>query len=315
MEAHDHGLQHDLELLLKSTVDRRRVLRWLGVGATTSLPLIGCGGGSGSNDALADTSSASPPGTTTNNSGTGTTTSNGTAASTGTTSGTVSTTSTSSNASCSVIPEETAGPYPGDGSNSNSTGSIVNVLQLSGIVRSDIRSSFGSASGVAAGVPLTVTLKLVNTNSSCASLAGYAIYLWHCDRDGNYSLYSSGVTQENYLRGVQATGSDGTVTFTTIFPGCYSGRIPHIHFEIYPSLASATSASNKVKTSQLTFPMATLNEVYNNASGYSASITNLSRISYATDNVFSDGVTTQMATVTGSVSTGYAATLTVGIAA
>lgn len=37
------------------------------------------------------------------------------------------------------IPDETAGPYPGDGSNGP------NVLAESGIVRSDITSSFGSS--------------------------------------------------------------------------------------------------------------------------------------------------------------------------
>lgn len=43
--------------------------------------------------------------------------------------------------SCEEIPEEPAGPYPGDGSNGP------NVLTESGIVRSDIRSSFGSSAG------------------------------------------------------------------------------------------------------------------------------------------------------------------------
>jgi protocatechuate 3,4-dioxygenase beta subunit len=212
-----------------------------------------------------------------------------------------------------VIPEETAGPYPGDGSNANS-GGTVNALAMSGIVRSDIRSSFGSASATAAGVPLTVKLQLVNTNSSCASLAGYAIYIWHCDRDGNYSLYSSGLTSENYLRGVQATDSTGTATFTTIFPGCYLGRYTHIHFEVYPSLAKASSSSNKIKTSQFTFPAAAINEAYT-ATGYTTSASNLKQISLATDNVFSDGYALQVASVTGSMSQGYVATLTVGIAA
>ena len=79
------------------------------------------------------------------------------------------------------------------------------MLTQSGVVRSDIRSSFGSMSGTASGVPLTITLKLVNTASSCASLEGLAVYLWHCTADGNYSLYSSGITNQNYLRGVQVS--------------------------------------------------------------------------------------------------------------
>ena len=286
MHSHDHGLAHDLEVLLTSAANRRQALRWLAAGAAASLPLIGCGG-SGTASAASSTDSSSS--------------SSGSSSTSG------------SSASCSVIPEETAGPYPGDGSNSNSNG-IANALLLSGIVRSDIRTSIAGASGVAAGVPMTIKLQLVDTNSSCASLDGYAIYLWHCDRDGNYSMYSSSRTNENYLRGVQETDSTGSVTFTTIFPGCYSGRMTHAHFEVYPSLAKATSSANKIKTSQLTFPMDVLNEAYT-ATGYSNSVTNLSKISYATDNVFSDGTSLQMSNVTGSMSTGYVATLTVGIAA
>jgi protocatechuate 3,4-dioxygenase beta subunit len=162
-------------------------------------------------------------------------------------------------------------------------------------------------------VPLTVTLTLVNTNSSCASLEGYAIYLWHCSREGLYSLYSSGVTDQNYLRGVQSTDSNGQVTFTTIFPACYSGRWPHIHFEVYPSLAKATVATNKIKTSQIALPEAECDAVFA-TTGYSASVSNFSRVSLSTDGVFSDGATLETPTISGSVSAGYAIALNVGVA-
>lgn len=207
---------------------------------------------------------------------------------------------------CSVIPEETAGPYPGDGSNG------VNALSLSGIVRNDIRSSFGSMTGAATGVPLTINLTLVGTTVSCEPLASYAIYAWHCDRDGKYSLYT--VSDQNYLRGVQQTDASGKVSFTTIFPGCYSGRWPHVHFEIYPSVASATSSANKIKTSQLALPKTTCDLVYAQ-SAYASSVSNFNAITLASDNVFSDGTTLQMATVTGDVTAGFVADLTVGIAA
>jgi len=210
-----------------------------------------------------------------------------------------------------VIPEETAGPYPGDGSNSNGSG-IANALALTGIVRSDIRSSIAGASGVADGVSLTVNLHLVGTNSSCADLSGYAVYLWHCTRDGKYSMYSAGITGENYLRGVQEANSSGVVTFTTIFPGCYSGRVPHIHFEVYRSATTATAYSNKLKTSQLAFPTDVCDEVYA-TSGYSASVANFAAISFSSDNVFSDGVALQLATVTGNATDGYIAELQVGV--
>jgi protocatechuate 3,4-dioxygenase beta subunit len=208
---------------------------------------------------------------------------------------------------CSKIPEETAGPYPGDGSNG------ANALMLAGIVRSDIRSSIAGASGVAAGVPLKVTLTLVNSNNECSPLAGYAIYLWHCDRAGLYSMYSAGVTGENYLRGVQETDSNGQVTFTTIFPGCYSGRWPHIHFEMYPSIGVATASNQKVATSQLALPEASCTEAYA-ATGYSSSVNNLKQITLASDNVFRDSSASQLASVTGNATDGYVATLTVGIA-
>jgi len=284
-EAH---LARDLDTWIQNLSNRRQALRWLGLGAASPMAFSACGGGG-------DTAAAST--------------------STSATATTSASTSTTNSASCSVIPSETNGPYPGDGSNSNGSG-IANALLLSGIVRRDIRSSIVTSTTTAPGVPLTLTLTLVNSQKSCASLAGYAIYLWHCDRSGQYSMYSSGVTNENYLRGVQVTDSNGQVTFTTIFPACYAGRMPHIHFEVYASLAAATStpASDQVRTSQIALPLAVCNAVYA-TTGYSASVSNLAAISFASDNVFSDGYSTQMATVTGDTSAGYVATLQVGIAA
>jgi protocatechuate 3,4-dioxygenase beta subunit len=204
------------------------------------------------------------------------------------------------------IPEETAGPYPGDGSNG------VNILAESGIVRSDITRSFGSASGVARGVPLTIKLKVLDTSNGSGGLRGAAVYLWHCDRDGKYSLYSEGVTGENYLRGVQETGGDGSVTFTSIYPGAYSGRWPHIHFEVYRSLEAATTTCGKLRTSQLALPEAACKLVYM-ADGYSQSLRNMAQTSLDIDNVFRDGYSLQLATVTGNVSDGMTATLNVPV--
>jgi protocatechuate 3,4-dioxygenase beta subunit len=280
---HGAGLQDDIERLLRSAADRRTSLRWLLAGAV-ALPVAGYGAGVAASEGtlLASTTGSGTSG--------------------GTTMGSLG---------CTAIPEETAGPYPGDGTNS-SVGGIANALALTGIVRSDIRASIAGATGVAAGIPLTVRLQLVNVGASCVPVAGAAVYLWHCDRAGNYSMYSSGVTGENYLRGVQEADSNGVVTFTTVFPGCYAGRMPHVHFEVYPSVAKATSAANRIKTSQFTFPMATLNEAYG-ISGYETSVRKLAGISYATDNVFNDGTTLQMAAVTGSAAAGYVATLSVGV--
>jgi protocatechuate 3,4-dioxygenase beta subunit len=206
------------------------------------------------------------------------------------------------------IPEETAGPFPGDGSNG------VNVLSESGIVRSDLTSSFGSASGVAQGVPVTLRLTVHDlSGSEITPLAGAALYLWHCDREGRYSMYSDGATEENYLRGVQETAADGTVEFATIFPGCYDGRWPHMHFEVYESLASATSYSNKLRTSQLAIPEDSCREVYGVVDGYDASVDNLDRVSLDSDLVFSDGHSLQLTAVTGSVAEGYTFSLNVPV--
>ncbi|MBW0091987.1 intradiol ring-cleavage dioxygenase [Pseudonocardia sp. KRD-184] len=221
------------------------------------------------------------------------------AAATGTTTGATTATGTTTG----EIPEETAGPYPGDGSNGP------NVLTESGVVRGDIRSSFGSLSGTAPGVPLTITLTMVDAASG-AALPGATVYLWHCDRDGRYSLYD--VADQNYLRGVQEADANGRLTFTTIFPAAYSGRWPHAHFEVYPDLAAATTPDNATVTSQLALPQDVCEAVYA-TDGYSASVRNLARTSLERDMVFSDGYASQLATVTGDLTTGLAATLTVGV--
>jgi protocatechuate 3,4-dioxygenase beta subunit len=224
--------------------------------------------------------------------------------------GTLLSSSAFAQACVAAIPEETAGPYPADGSNASRQN--LNVLERAGVVRSDIRASLETGN-IAEGVPTTVQLQLVNSNADCAPLAGYAVYLWHCSREGLYSMYSDGVTEEDYLRGVQETDSEGAVSFQTIFPACYAGRWPHIHFEMYSSLAEATSATNKVHTSQLALPQDVCETVYA-TDGYSQSVNNLSQITLETDNVFSDGVDLQMATVTGDITNGYLVTLTIGLA-
>lgn len=281
-DDHDHddhgGLQRDL-IATGRTLDRRGLLRQaakFGL-SMSALQFLGCG--------AAERATGTDAGDTTTDGSTG---------STGTT-------------TCSRIPEETAGPYPGDGSNG------ANVLNLSGVVRNDIRSSFGGLSGTAVGIPLTINLTIVSA-TTCAPLANRAVYLWHCDRAGNYSLYSAGVTNQNYLRGVQAADSAGKLSFTTIFPGCYAGRWPHIHFEVFNSVAASAVYSNKVATSQIALPKASCDLVYA-TTGYAASATNLNGVSLATDNVFSDGSQRQLATMTGNTTDGLIATLTVAIAA
>jgi protocatechuate 3,4-dioxygenase beta subunit len=212
--------------------------------------------------------------------------------------------SSGSSADDGTIPEETAGPYPGDGSNGP------NVLTQDGIVRTDIRSSFGGASGSADGVALAIDLEIVDADGS--PHPGAAVYVWHCDREGRYSMYGD-ITDENYLRGVQVAGGDGRLAFTSIFPGAYSGRWPHIHFEVYPDEAAATSAGTPTATSQIALPEDVCATVYA-TSGYEQSVTNLSRSSLASDMVFGDdGAVEQLATMSGDVDSGLTAALTVPV--
>lgn len=284
------------DLILSALPSRRKALWFLGASALSSSALAACGGGGSTTISTSASSSSS-------------------SSSASASSSSSSSSSSSASGTCTELPEETEGPYPGDGSNS-ANGSIVNVLNLSGIVRSDIRSSVGSYSGTASGIPLTLKIRLVNTSLGCQPLSGYALYIWNCTSDGKYSLY--GVTNQNYLRGVQETDADGYATFVTIVPACYNGRVPHIHIEVYPGLSTATTYANKIQTTQFTFDRDFSETFYASASGYSASISNLARVSFANDLVFGDDTAAQLAastlTPTGSISAGYTASIDLGVA-
>jgi protocatechuate 3,4-dioxygenase beta subunit len=205
------------------------------------------------------------------------------------------------------IPEETAGPYPGDGSNG------ADVLEQSGVVRSDIRSSFGTGSAAAEGVPMTLELTIHDMADANARFEGAAVYVWHCDRESRYSMYSEGLEEENYLRGVQVADADGVVAFTSVFPACYDGRWPHVHFEVYPDVDSIADSANAIATSQVALPQEACEAVYAE-SGYERSVENLGQISLDSDNVFGDdGGESQLATVTGDVAGGYTVVLAVGV--
>ena len=208
------------------------------------------------------------------------------------------------------------GPYPADGRNT-APGLTSNVLTQSGVIRSDIRTSFvGSSTTAAPGVPIRLTITVVNVNAACAALEGYPVYVWHCDRIGQYSLYD--VPAESWLRGVQVTDANGQVTFTTIVPGCYEGRYPHIHFEVFSSTSTATNGGYAVLTSQMAIPAAVCTDVYTNASGYSSSLARFNRTSISSDNVFGDNSAAQMEqqtlTMSGNTTDGYTATVLVGVA-
>lgn len=269
-EVVDQGLGFDIGTLM----NRRKVLAVFGLGAS-ALGLAACGAGTGSSSGSTSSGAASSP--------------------------------SPSALAVEEIPDETAGPYPGDGSNGP------DVLEQSGIVRSDLRSSFGDSSGTAEGVPMTLELTIADLANGGVPFAGVAVYVWHCDREGRYSMYSDGVTDQNYLRGVQIADEDGKVRFTSIVPACYTGRWPHIHFEVYPDQASITDSTTAIATSQVAIPKNACDAVYATA-GYESSVSNLAQLTLATDNVFGDdGGAGQLGAVTGSVSQGYTVALTAGV--
>ena len=177
-------------------------------------------------------------------------------------------------------------------------------------MRRDITTSFAGLSGTAQGVPLTIELTIVSA-STCAPLAGRAVYSGTAIARPLLAL-PQGATNQNYLRGVQETDANGQVTFTSIFPACYAGRWPHIHFEVYPSLAAATNQNNKVATSQIALPKATNDLVYAVA-GYEQSIRNAAQVTLTSDMVFSDGSSLELANITGSIAGGLTSTLTVAV--
>ncbi|HEX2756653.1 MAG TPA: intradiol ring-cleavage dioxygenase [Candidatus Limnocylindrales bacterium] len=280
LEETDRSLVYDLSTL----VDRRQVLRLAGLTTISAglMSIVACAPSASGSASPSRASSAAGSG---------------------------SSASAAAAADCAVIPEETAGPFPGDGSNGP------NVLAQSGIVREDIRSSFGTSTTKATGVPLTIKLTIQDAANNCAPMAGAAVYLWHCDQAGNYSLYSQAAASENYLRGVQATDGSGVVTFQSIFPACYSGRWPHIHFEVYTDLEAATDEANKIATSQIALPKEACALVYATG-GYSQSVSNLSRVSLQSDMVFGDdGGVHELGTITGDVSNGMTVALTVPVRA
>jgi len=269
VRPHEELVDQGLSFDVTTVLSRRRMLRALGLGAA-AVGLAACGAG-------------------------------------GAASGSSGSATTSASATSGEIPDETAGPYPGDGSNGP------DVLEQSGIVRSDIRSSFGNASGTAQGVPMRLELVIKDLANGGGGFKGVAVYVWHCDREGRYSLYSEGVTGENYLRGVQIADADGRVRFTSIFPACYSGRWPHVHFEVYPDRSSIIDDSKVIATSQVALPKDTCAKVYAQT-GYEQSVTNLSQVSLDSDNVFGDdGGRSQLATVTGDVESGLKVSLAVGV--
>ena len=195
--------------------------------------------------------------------------------------------------SCAVTPTETEGPFP--------------TKTPTSYVRSDIRKGDGL------GIAMTALITVVNVKDSCNPLAGALVDIWHCDVEGNYSQYGGTRMQpgdyqsDNWFRGRQVTDSNGLVTFKTIFPGWYQGRSTHIHAHIYDA------SGKSLLVTQIAFQDDLSIDVNSNGSqyGYTKGISGYTYNSR--DNVFADGVTREMSTVTGSMSDGFEMKITIRV--
>ena len=215
-------------------------------------------------------------------------------------------------AACSATPRETRGPFPADGSNGGPR--PINALAMAGVVRRDIRNSFAGMNGRADGVLLELELMLAR-EAGCAALPGHAVYLWQNDAAGAYSLYD--LPGENYLRGMQSADAEGRVRFTAIVPGCYGGRYPHCHFEVFESAEAALDGARPLLVSQLAFPDAACRAIYRDDPRYGDSLGNLDRLPLGRDFVFRDldaeGRTSQLLRLEGDPARGYRGRATVGL--
>lgn len=187
-----------------------------------------------------------------------------------------------------ATPGETSGPFPADGSNG------ADVLHDSRALRTDIRTDL-DGSNAQEGTPLDLTLTVID-GATGQPLTGGAVYVWHCNKDGQYSAYPDG----SYLRGAQPTDANGEARFTTVLPGRYQGRAFHIHFRVFADTTFAT----ELLTSQMAMDDAEIDALYAEA-GYDRALA--ADTDNAQDNVFADGVDHQLMIVGGDVSTSLSA--------
>lgn len=188
---------------------------------------------------------------------------------------------------CNVSPRETKGPF--------GTKTPAELMQAN--IKSD-RS----------GVALLINLAIVDKTNNCKPLVGGHVDVWHCDKDGNYSEYGNHPMQRNdftaahFLRGRQTTDTGGKVSFLSIYPGWYRGRAPHIHIEVFDK------SGKSLLITQVAFPEEVNDKVYSSslyaARGKADTPNNR-------DNIFSDSLSEQMATVTGNITDGYTLSSTI----
>jgi protocatechuate 3,4-dioxygenase beta subunit len=119
--------------------------------------------------------------------------------------------------------------------------------------------------GSRTGVPLILRITLIDS-STCKPLEGAAVDVWQADAVGHYSDESQeGTLGQTWLRGLQLTDANGLAKFTTIYPGFYSGRAPHIHVKVHlggTHSSSKYSGGHVSHNGQIFFPEALSTKVY-----------------------------------------------------
>lgn len=116
------------------------------------------------------------------------------------------------------------------------------------------------------GAPVRVAVTVVDGN--CRPIPKAQVDIWHCDAAGLYSGYDgqgddhrSTAKGQTFLRGAQVTDAAGRVTFTSLWPGWYEGRTPHIHLKVFLD-------ARTVLTCQLFVPDALSEYLYDNVPAY-----------------------------------------------
>jgi protocatechuate 3,4-dioxygenase beta subunit len=195
--------------------------------------------------------------------------------------------------SCVVTPEQTEGPFFVD----------------EHLLRSDLVAADPAEPDVQRGVPLLLKLGIFTVRGNqCTPMANATVDVWHSNASGIYSdEYQPAYQQQDtrgkrYLRGYQVTDASGQVAFKTIYPGAYPGRTIHIHFKIrtFDPAGNVTSEF----TSQVYFDDHLSDTIAYNRNR---------RVRNPQDDIFLDGGSKLMLTMTPDGDGGYTGTFNIGV--
>ncbi len=110
------------------------------------------------------------------------------------------------------------------------------------------------------------------------------------------SMQAADHKKEHFLRGRQTTNVKGLVSFTSIYPGWYPGRAPHVHVQIF------NKEGKSLLVTQIAFPEEISKQVYSQGV-YAAH--GFPDTSNANDNVFNDSIANELGVLTGNLKDGF----------